>query len=513
MSGETQAAFGQNFLVLAIELVTMPVTFADFGYSVSLSRQAAVGQQARISTQAHGAAQLVDAFELAQLVNDAIGGGRIALGGIGVLEATDVAREFDHRRLHAETDSEIRYFPLARVADGRDHAFHAPLAESAGNQDAVELVEIGRTFRPMHVLGFNPMDVHFQPVRKPAMQQRFLQALVGIFVLDVFSHQADVDFVLRILHPLQHPGPTAQIARMGVVHAQQAQQNLIHALFGEHQGHFVDRENIGGSDDGFHVHVAEQRDLLLHIVRERTLRAAQQHVRLNTEGAQLLDTVLRRFSFQLLRRCDPRHQRDVHESGVVAAQLMPELADGFQERQRFNIAHRAANLHDHHIYVGRHFTRSSFDLIRHVRNHLHRLAQVIPAAFAMDDLLVDSSGRQIIALAELGVGEALVMAKIQICFSAVVSDVHFAVLERAHGAGIDVQIRIELLQRHPQSAAFEQTADGRGRNAFAKRRNHAPGYKNVLGRWHPHLYCFNKEGSKRAVTRSRSSGVSTPSDS
>ena len=62
--------------------------------------------------------------------------------------------------------------------------------------------------------------------------------------------------------------------------------------------------------------------------------------------------------------------------------------------------------------------------------------------------------------------EALVVAEIEIGFGAVVGDEDFAVLERAHGARIDVEVRIELLQRHAQPAALEQAADGGRRNAF-----------------------------------------------
>ena len=102
-------------------------------------------------------------------------------------------------------------------------------------------------------------------------------------------------------------------------------------------------------------------------------------------------------------------------------------------------------------------------------NHLHRFAQIIAAPLAMDDLLVDPAGGEIIALRQLGVREALVVAQIEIGLGAIVGDENFAVLERAHGARIDVQVRIELLQRHPQPAAFEQTPDGRRRNAFSER--------------------------------------------
>ena len=99
----------------------------------------------------------------------------------------------------------------------------------------------------------------------------------------------------------------------------------------------------------------------------------------------------------------------------------------------------------------------------------------------MDDLLVDAARGEIVALRELGVREALVVAQIEIRFRAIVGDEHFAVLERAHGAGIDVEVRIELLQRDAQPAAFEQTADGRRRDAFSERRNHAAGHEDVFG--------------------------------
>src|SRR5712691_11559005 len=61
----------QDVFVFAVEFVTVAMALADFGFSVSGAREAAGCEQARISAQAHGAAQLVDAFQLAQLVDDA----------------------------------------------------------------------------------------------------------------------------------------------------------------------------------------------------------------------------------------------------------------------------------------------------------------------------------------------------------------------------------------------------------------------------------------------------------
>ena len=83
-------------------------------------------------------------------------------------------------------------------------------------------------------------------------------------------------------------------------------------------------------------------------------RAADQDIGLDTDGAQFLHAVLGRLGLQLLRRGDPRHQGHVDEDAVAAALLVAHLADGFEERQRFDIADSAADLGDDHIHVLRH---------------------------------------------------------------------------------------------------------------------------------------------------------------
>ena len=67
---------------------------------------------------------------------------------------------------------------------------------------------------------------------------------------------------------------------------------------------------------------------------------------------------------------------------VVAAQFVAHLADGFEKRQRFDIADGAADLDDHHVDVAGHLARRGLDLVGDVRNHLHGLAQIIAAALA-----------------------------------------------------------------------------------------------------------------------------------
>ena len=143
---------------------------------------------------------------------------------------------------------------------------------------------------------------------------------------------------------------------------------------------------------------------------------------------------------------------------VLAADLVTELTNRLEEREGLDVADGAADLDDDDIVLGRHAAHRGLDLIRDVRNHLHRRAEVLAAALFRDDVLVDAAGGDVVRLRERPVDEALVVAEIEIGLGAVVGDEHFAVLERRHRARIDVDVRIELEHGHAQSALDEQPA-------------------------------------------------------
>ena len=73
------------------------------------------------------------------------------------------------------------------------------------------------------------------------------------------------------------------------------------------------------------------------------------------------------------------------------------------------------------------------------------------------------------------------MAEVEVGFRAVLGDEDLTVLERAHGARVDIDIGIKLLRRDFQPAAFEQAAERSGCNPFAKAGDHAAGHENIFG--------------------------------
>ncbi len=153
---------------------------------------------------------------------------------------------------------------------------------------------------------------------------------------------------------------------------------------------------------------------------------------------------------------------------VVAAQFLPHLPDGFHEGQRLDVAHRAANFDDGDIHILRHLLHRSLDFIGDVRNHLHGFTQIIAAPLLGDDLFVDSPGGPVVIARKFGVGEAFVVAQVEIGLCPVVGDEDLAMLERRHGARIDVEVRIELHQVDLQPAALQQAANRGRRQSLAQ---------------------------------------------
>ena len=114
---------------------------------------------------------------------------------------------------------------------------------------------------------------------------------------------------------------------------------------------------------------------------QRFLRATNKKVRRNANLAQLGDRLLRGLGLKFASGLNEGNVGDVHKNCVPAADLKREFSDGLQERQALNVPSGSANLGDDHIGAA-FFTDeldAVLDLICHMWNHLHGLAQIIAA--------------------------------------------------------------------------------------------------------------------------------------
>ena len=103
---------------------------------------------------------------------------------------------------------------------------------------------------------------------------------------------------------------------------------------------------------------------------------------MHADAAQLVDGMLGRLGLQLAGGLDERDECDVDVADVFGPGLAPELADRFHERQRLDVADGAADLGHDDVAVARVGRAADplLDLVRDVRDHLHRGAEVLALA-------------------------------------------------------------------------------------------------------------------------------------
>src|SRR5581483_2790114 len=96
-----------------------------------------------------------------------------------------------------EAKAEIGHFVFTRVLRGHDFSFDAPLAETAGNQDAAQALEYFFRSFALNRLGVDFLNFHAAIIGHAAVNDGFIDGFVGIVQLDVFAHDADAHAVLR----------------------------------------------------------------------------------------------------------------------------------------------------------------------------------------------------------------------------------------------------------------------------------------------------------------------------
>ncbi len=280
--------------------------------------------------------------------------------------------------------------------------------------------------------------------------------------------------VRGMVHAAQQvvPGRPVDVAERQV---ETAHDVGVEALLVQHLRDVVDARRVHGGHHRVGVDVAHQRDLALDARRHLAVGTQDDRVGLDADAAQRRHRVLRRLGLELARRADVRQQRHVQEEDVVAAHLVAHLADGLEERQRLDVADRAADLGDDHVDVGTgHAPDARLDLVGDVRDDLDGVAEVLAAPLLGDDRRVHLAGRDVGRAVQVGVEEALVVADVEVGLGAVVGDEHLAVLERVHRPGIDVQVGVELLHGHPQAAGLQQVARGTRRSVPCPERRRRP---------------------------------------
>ena len=315
--------------------------------------------------------------------------------------------------------------------------------------------------------------------------ERFVQRFVAVAQVDVLADHGDVHLALRVLGFIDQIVPALEVGRR-CVQAQLVADQPIQTLLVQHARHLVDGVGVPHRDHAPFSDVGEQRNLVALVVRNAAVGAAQQGVRLYADFAQFLHRVLGRLGLELAGRRDPRHVGQVDEGAVVRPQAQAELTHGFEEGQGFDVTDGAADFDDGHVHrIRLAKSRTAFDVfldfVGDVRNHLHGFAEIVTPAFLLQHRLVDSAGGEVVFPAHAGVDEAFVVAQVQVGFGAVVGHEHFAMLERRHGAGVDIDVGIELDQRDFEAPRLQNRSKGGRGDSLAQGGHHTAGDEDKFG--------------------------------
>jgi len=169
----------------------------------------------------------------------------------------------------------------------------------------------------------------------------------------------------------------------------------------------------------------------------------------------------------------------------VGAELKAHLPYRFEERKRLDVPDRAADFDDRHFRFARAARDERLDLVGDMRDHLHGAPEVVAAALFSYHRVVDLAGGEVVVAVHPGRLEALVVAQIEVGLGAVLGDEHLPVLERAHRAGIDVDVRVELEEGDFDAARFEDRGEGGGGYPLPQRGNHTARNEHILGHLKP----------------------------
>jgi hypothetical protein len=318
-------------------------------------------------------------------------------------------------------------------------------------------------------LALDPLEVHLDAVGDAPMHQGLDQALVGVLEPRVLTHDGDGHLALGILHAADDVFPGREVGLRRVRDAEGGEHLGVEPLGVVGERHLVDRGHVARLNHRRLADIAEQGQLAPLLARDRPVAAAEQDVGLDADGAQLGDRVLGGLGLQLAGGGDEGQKRQVDVDGVAAGQLVAELADRLEEGQALDVAHRAADLDEDEVVALVAGEHEVLDGVRHVRDHLDRRAEIVPAPLLGDDVLVDPPGGDVVLLRRRHAGEALVMAEVEIGLGAVVGDEDLAVLVRAHRARVDVEVGVELAQPNLVAARLQHRPEGRRGEALAER--------------------------------------------
>ena len=127
--------------------------------------------------------------------------------------------------------------------------------------------------------------------------------------------------------------------------------------------------------------------------------------------------------------------------------IMLKLSDGFQKWLAFNISYRSADFDNGNPVFIRGFCaiEAAFDFICNMRDYLYGSSSKVSMALFLQNGPINFSGSYIGIFIQAFINESFIMAKIKVGLGSIVCYEDFSMLNRVHGSGINVDVRVKFL--------------------------------------------------------------------
>ena len=209
-----------------------------------------------------------------------------------------VLRPFDHGGLHAQAEAKEGNALFPCPANRRDLALDPAVSESTWNHNGIHALQQGVGTFCFDLFRADPMHIQGGVLGDACVPERFDNGEVGIVQLDVLAYQRNLhrwSWVAQVVHQLLPGRHVAVVVR----EIKDVENFAAEALLFESQRHGINAVGIERRDHSPFLHTTESADFALHLVADRSIASAHQHIRLDSDRAQLFHRVLGGLCFQL----------------------------------------------------------------------------------------------------------------------------------------------------------------------------------------------------------------------
>ena len=149
------------------------------------------------------------------------------------------------------------------------------------------------------------------------------------------------------------------------------------------------------------------------------------------------------------------------DAAGVCLEFPSQLAHGFKEWQRLNVADRTADFRNHEVEISG-FAKQldvSLDFVGYVRNNLNGFAKILAVAFFVNYVLINPPRGYVVCAGGAHVREAFIVAEVKVGLMAVDRNITFPVFIRIQSSGVNIDVRVEFLDGDAKAARLKQASE------------------------------------------------------